>query len=78
MIYCLQSHAEFIAQTNPIEARPEELATLLQAIVSPLLLITDELTDRMNEGYTANDAVRDYLTSDEYTAKIEKRSGGES
>ena len=78
LIFALQAQANLIAQINPWDARPGELATLMQALASPLCLIADELALRMNDGTDVDHVLRAYLTSDEYTAKIEKRSGGAS
>ena len=78
LIFALQAQANLIAQINPWDVPPEELETLMRALASPLCLLTDELADRMDDGNEIEHVVRDYLTSDEYTAKIERRSGGES
>ena len=78
LIFALQAQANLITQINPWDARPGELATLMQALASPLCLVADELAMRMNDGTDVDHVLRAYLTSDEYTAKIEKRAGGES
>lgn len=60
LIYCLQSIANLMRKTYVWDVPNHELATLCQAIQAPLLLITDELTERMDNPPGIEELIREF------------------